>query len=87
MKVDESKVGAVKKDIEALEELLKAETKDVTKLKAKLEEVNKKVHELSTEMYQKAAAEQQAAHGKPKAEGTDKKEEVVDAAAPETTEE
>jgi molecular chaperone DnaK len=85
-KVKDEKVDEIKKHIDELKELLKE--KDVEKIKKKLEEVNKIVQAASTELYQQAAAAQQAAGAEgeqpehpeqphPKKKG--KKEKVVDA--------
>ena len=78
-KVDDKKLENIKKEVGELKELLKPEKKDVEKIKSKLDEVNKKVQELSTEMYQKAAQAQQQAQATPKEEKKGKKEKVVDA--------
>jgi len=64
-KVDEKKLDVVKKEVEELKELAKKEPKDFDGIKKKTEEVNKKIQELSTEMYQKAAQANQAAGGQP----------------------
>ncbi|NTV23702.1 MAG: molecular chaperone DnaK [Nanoarchaeota archaeon] len=58
-KVPDASVDAIKKLIEEMKELLKADPKDYAKLKAKLEEVNKAVQEASTELYKQAGAQQQ----------------------------
>ncbi len=83
-KVDEKKLKTVKPKIDDLKKLLEAEKKDVPKIKSLLEEINKEIQELSTELYQKAAAEQQAQQAA--ADKSDKKskkksddEKVVDA--------
>jgi len=82
-KVDESKLKPIKEGIEALKELLKPEKKDVDAIKKKMEEVNKIAQEAAVEMYQKAAAEQQAKEQASKQGGSDSKgkkdEKVVDA--------
>ena len=83
-KVDEKKLGDVKKDIEELKKLLEPKEKDASKIKEKLDEVNKKVQDMSSEMYQKVAEEQakqqQAAGAEgPQAEEKKEGEEVVDA--------
>ena len=89
-KADDKKLGEVKKMIDELKKLLEPEKKDIEKIKKKLEEVNEKVQAISTEMYQKVAAEQaaKAAKEKPKddkkgktdkAETKSKDEKVVDA--------
>lgn len=57
-KVDEEKVKVVKDEVEELKKLLEPEEKDVPAIKAKLEGIQKKIQELSVEMYQKVAQEQ-----------------------------
>jgi molecular chaperone DnaK len=77
-KVDKAKLEPVKKHVDELKELMKPEKKDIAKIKAKVEEIEKFAQEAATEMYQKAAAEQakkQQASGKP---GEEKKEERKD---------
>ncbi|RME53395.1 molecular chaperone DnaK [Candidatus Woesearchaeota archaeon] len=59
-KVADEKIEPVKKKVAELKELLKAEKKDVARLKEKVEAIEKDVQALSTELYQKVAAEQQA---------------------------
>lgn len=68
-KVDKKKLDPIKKGIEELKELLKPEQKDVAAIKAKLDEVNKLTQEAATEMYQKAAAEQQKQQKQQQAQG------------------
>ncbi|MBI2550703.1 hypothetical protein HYV83_06030, partial [Candidatus Woesearchaeota archaeon] len=53
-KVASEKIDSIQKEIGELKELLKPATKDVPKIKEKLEAVNKIVQEASTELYQKA---------------------------------
>jgi len=60
-KVPEDKIKDAKVLVDELKELLKPEEKDAAAIKAKVEEVNKKVQAISTELYQKVAQEQQAA--------------------------
>jgi molecular chaperone DnaK len=76
-KVDEKEVAKVKEDIEGLKKLLEAETRDVAAIKKAVEDINEKIQKLSMEMYQKAAAQQEAQ----KESNTDSKdgEKVVDA--------
>jgi molecular chaperone DnaK len=62
-KVDKKELEEVKGKIMELKELLKPDKKDTKVIKAKFEEVNKLVQKMSTDMYQKAAAEQQAKAG------------------------
>ena len=80
-KGDKAKLDEVKKEVDALKELMKPEKRDVAAIKAKLDELNKKAQEVSTELYQKAAQAQQAEAAKkqPKSEGKKKDEKVVDA--------
>ncbi len=80
-KVDKKEVEDVKKDIEELKKLLEPEKKDVDALKKQMDKINEKIQKMSTEMYQKAAAEQQAqqASGAEQKEGKAKDEKVVDA--------
>ncbi len=57
-KVPEDKVTPVKTEVDELKKLLEAEEKDVATIKEKVESINKKIQELSVEMYQKVAQEQ-----------------------------
>ena len=57
-KVANEKLDEIKKHSEELKSLLKDDKKNVTKIKQKLEEMNKVVQEASTELYKKAAEEQ-----------------------------
>jgi molecular chaperone DnaK len=59
-KVQDSKLDEIKKEVDGLKDLLKEEPKNVERIKAKLEEVNKVVQGASTELYQQAAQAQQA---------------------------
>jgi molecular chaperone DnaK len=78
-KVDAKELDVVKADVEDLKKLL--EEKNVEKIKTAMDAFNEKIQKLSTEMYQKAAAEQQAAGADPNAGTNDKNEgeKVVDA--------
>ena len=85
-KVDSKELETVKGKVLELKELLKPEKKDAAAIKAKMDEVNKLVQKMSTEMYQKVAQEQakkQQEAGKtgPKAgaKAEKKDEKVVDA--------
>jgi molecular chaperone DnaK len=83
-KVDSKELETVKGKIMELEELLKPEKKDSSKIKKKVEEVNGLVQKMSTEMYQKVAKEQakkqQGSGGAgPKDAGKKKDDRVVDA--------
>ena len=57
-KVADNKLEEIKKLSEELKSLLKEDKKDVSKIKQKLEEMNKVVQEASTELYKKVAEEQ-----------------------------
>ncbi len=59
-KVPEDKIKNIKQGVDELKEMLKPEKKDISKIKKKLDEVNKIIQEASTELYQKAAQAQQA---------------------------
>ena len=75
---DKAKLDEVKKEVDALKELLKPEKKDVAAIRAKLDELNKKAQEVSIELYQKAAQAQEAKQQQQGSEGG-KKDKVVDA--------
>jgi molecular chaperone DnaK len=57
-KVDAKELEDVKNEVVELKKLKDAETKDIDAIKAKMEELNKKIQKMSTELYQKVAAEQ-----------------------------
>jgi len=84
-KVDSKELETVKGKVLELKELLKPEKKDIAAIKAKMEEVNKLVQKMSTEMYQKVAQEQAKkqeqgqAGAKPSGDTEKKDEKVVDA--------
>jgi molecular chaperone DnaK len=86
-KVAEEKIKPIKLEIEELKKLLEPEQKDVETIKKKLDELERLMQDAATEMYQKAAAEQQKAQeaaqpkeGPPGEKPEDKKDEkVVDA--------
>ena len=85
-KADAKKLEEITKMKDELKKLLSEEKKDIVKIKEIVDELNKKVQEMSTEMYQKAAQEQQAqqeASTKGKSENGEK---VVDAEFEEETE-
>ncbi len=62
-KVDDNKLKGVKDKVSELKKLLEPEKKDVAKIKSLLDSLNKELQELSTELYQKAAAEKGASAG------------------------
>jgi molecular chaperone DnaK len=57
-KVKDGQVKDIRKHIDELKKLMEPEKKDIAKVKAKLEEIEKIAQAAATEMYQKAAAEQ-----------------------------
>jgi molecular chaperone DnaK len=63
-KTDAKELDKVKAEIKDLKKLLEPEKKDTKSIKKKMDEINEKVQKMSTEMYQKAAAEQAAKQGK-----------------------
>ncbi len=83
-KVTESKMDDVRKEVEELKKLLQEEPKDISKIKTALDDVNKHIQDLSVEMYQKVAEEQQKkGQGSPEQEESSnteaKDDNVVDA--------
>ncbi len=56
-KADKAKLDSVKKKNDELKELLGKEPKDVAAIKAKMDEMNKEMQAIGTEIYQKAAQE------------------------------
>jgi len=57
-KVDEKELKSVKDNVDGLKKLLAESPRDIDKIKAKLEECNKVLHKVATELYQKAAKNQ-----------------------------
>jgi molecular chaperone DnaK len=82
-KTDDAKLKEIQKHIDDLKELMKPEKKDIAKIKAKLDEVEKIAQDAATEMYKKVQEEQakkQAGAKKQAKTETDKKDDnVVDA--------
>ncbi len=79
-KVDSGKIQGIKDKVAELKKLLEAKEKDASAIKVKLDEVNKLFQEASTELYQKAAQQQQAQAGAQKEKKDKPKDEkVVDA--------
>jgi molecular chaperone DnaK len=76
-KVDDSKIEAVKKEIDELKKLL--EEKNVSEIKQKTEHVNKKLQELSIELYDKVSKEQPTGNSEGPVDDTPKDDTVVDA--------
>jgi len=73
-KVDDAKMDDVKKDVEELKKMLGDEKRDVSAIKEKLDSVNKKIQDMSVEMYKKVAEEQAK-----KGQGTPEQEEASQA--------
>jgi len=81
-KVDDAKVKEIQAKVDELKKLMEPEKKDISALKAKLDEINQVAQAAATEMYQKAAAEQQAKQQASAGKAEEKKgtdEKVVDA--------
>ncbi len=78
-KVDKKEIEDVKKEIDELKKLLEAEKKDVDAIKKKTDLINEKIQKMSTELYQKAAQQEQSANGSQNAESEAKADDVVDA--------
>ena len=77
-KADKAKLEEINKLKDELKKDLAEETKDVAKIKEQTEVLNKKMQEMTTELYQKAAQEQQNT-GKEGDSKEEPKEKVVDA--------
>ncbi len=56
-KVSGEKKEGIQKDLDSLRDLLKKKEKDLSEIDQQMEALNKKVHEASTELYQKVAQE------------------------------
>jgi len=88
-KVDSQELEEVKAGIDELKKIMEPEKKDVPAIKQKMEEINKKVQKMTTEMYQKVAQEQarqsagkakgQEDAGQQDSQSEDGKDNVVDA--------
>ncbi|MEE9525695.1 MAG: molecular chaperone DnaK [Candidatus Woesearchaeota archaeon] len=83
-KVDDKKLKEITKHVDELKKLMEPEKKDVAKIKAKLDEVEKIAQEAATEMYKKVQEEQAKKQAKEKPKGKEaskdeKKDDVVDA--------
>ena len=87
-KVDDEKAKGVLAKIDELDELLKAEERNIEEIKAKVEEINTEAQAVFQEMYAKMAQEQQAAQGgESQGEESAKEDEtVVDTEAEEKSE-
>ncbi|MBS3148403.1 molecular chaperone DnaK [Candidatus Woesearchaeota archaeon] len=64
-KVPENSIKTIKNNVEELKSMLGAPTRDISKIKAKLDDINKLMHEAAAELYKKAGA---ASPGAPKDE-------------------
>jgi molecular chaperone DnaK len=80
-KVDEAKIKPLKEKVDEIREELKKEKKDTAKIKKLLKDAEKMAQEAATELYQKAAKEQQQKQqsGKAKPQKEEASEDVVDA--------
>ncbi len=80
-KVNDKKLEEVKKEIAALKELVDKKESDVSKIRAQIDLLNKKVQEISSEIYNKAQAESKPDTKSEKSENKDNndKEKVYDA--------
>jgi molecular chaperone DnaK len=80
-KVNQKKLDEVKKEIATLKELVDKKESDVSKIRAQIDLLNKKVQEISSEIYNKAQAESKPDNTseKDKEEGKNNKEKVYDA--------
>jgi len=71
-KVDKEKIEPLKKLVDDIKDLLKAEKKDISKIKSKMEEAMKLAQDAATELYKKVSEEKEKAEGK---KGEDKEAE------------
>ena len=78
-KVDASKLDPIKKDVEELKKVLTEDKKDVEKIKKMSDDLQKKISDISTELYQKAAEQQQSAKEADSSSDKKKDDDVVDA--------
>ncbi|HLC86325.1 MAG TPA: molecular chaperone DnaK [Candidatus Nanoarchaeia archaeon] len=77
-KLEKEKLAEVEREKNELKDLIKAN--DTTKLKKKMDELNKLVHEMSSKMYQEAMKqEKEAKDHEVKKDNKEKKDKVVDA--------
>ena len=77
-KVDKSKIEPIEKEINELKELLKSDKKDAEQIKEKMDLINKKVQEISIDLYKNVKHEQREQESEPEV-GKENKEEVFDA--------
>ncbi len=78
-KVDDGKMKDVQSDLDELKKLLAEEKKDVSRIRDLKDKVSKKIQDLSTELYRKAAEEHQSSQAKGSKKKGEKGEKVVDA--------
>ncbi len=77
-KLDKDKIAEIEKEKNELKDLIK--NNETVKLKKKMDEINKQIHELSTKMYQEAMKqEKEAKEGEVEKKSKKKKDDVVDA--------
>ena len=82
-KIDQKKVSPIISNIKELEEMLKAEKRNVEKIKSKMEEINKDTQEIFSQMYAQAGAAQDP--NATNEESTQQDDDVVDVQAEEKT--
>ncbi|HLC66979.1 MAG TPA: molecular chaperone DnaK, partial [Candidatus Nanoarchaeia archaeon] len=78
-KVAAEKLEKIKTAVAEVKKLLEAKERDAATIKTKLDEAEKAMQDAAVEMYQKAAAEQQAKGAESKGDDVAKDEKVVDA--------
>ncbi len=77
-KLDKDKIAEIEKEKNELKDLIK--NNETVRLKKKMDEINKAIHELSTKMYQEAMKqEKEAKEGEVEKKSKNKKDDVVDA--------
>ena len=78
-KLDAEKVKAAQKKLDELKGLIRAEQKDVQKIRKLMEEVSQQVQAMSVEMYQRASKKAEKGGEKRKEKGDEEGEDAVDA--------
>lgn len=84
-KVDQKELDDVKVEVDKLRDLLKAEPKDVSAIKAQHEVTQKKMQDVSAKLYEQVAKEEQAKQQQAEPSEKKEKEDVVDAEFTEET--
>ncbi|HLD06775.1 MAG TPA: molecular chaperone DnaK [Candidatus Nanoarchaeia archaeon] len=78
-KLDAEKVKAAQKKLDELKGLIRAEQKDIQKIRKLMEEVSQQVQAMSVEMYQRASKKAEKGGEKRKEKGDEEGEDAVDA--------